>query len=57
VKLSQQRAESVKRYLVEHGVDESRVQARGVGPDEPLLANDSEDARQKNRRIEFRVSH
>ena len=57
VKLSQQRAESVKRYLVEHGVDESRVQARGVGPDEPLVANDSDDARQKNRRIEFRVSH
>jgi outer membrane protein OmpA-like peptidoglycan-associated protein len=57
VKLSQQRAESVKRYLVQHGVDESRVQARGVGPDEPLAANDSDSARQKNRRIEFRVSH
>jgi OOP family OmpA-OmpF porin len=57
VKLSQQRAEPVKRYLVQHGVEESRVQARGVGPDEPLVANDSDDARQKNRRIEFRVSH
>jgi outer membrane protein OmpA-like peptidoglycan-associated protein len=53
--LSQRRAEAVKRYLVEHGIDASRMETRGAGPDEPLDSNSSNAGRAKNRRIEFRV--
>lgn len=55
VELSESRAESVKAYLVEHGVDQSRVETRGAGPDEPIDTNASADGRAKNRRIEFRL--
>lgn len=53
--LSQRRAEAVKRYLVEHGIEASRMETRGAGPDEPLDSNSSNAGRAKNRRIEFRV--
>ncbi len=53
--LSQQRAESVKRYLVEHGIDGARIETRGAGPDEPIDSNANDGGRAKNRRIEFRV--
>jgi outer membrane protein OmpA-like peptidoglycan-associated protein/opacity protein-like surface antigen len=55
VELSQRRADSVKNFLVSRGVDPRRIQARGAGPDEPLVPNSSLVGRQKNRRIEFRV--
>jgi outer membrane protein OmpA-like peptidoglycan-associated protein len=51
--LSRRRAESVKRYLVEHGIDAARIQTRGAGPDEPIDTNRSAAGRAKNRRIEF----
>ncbi|HRI10370.1 MAG TPA: OmpA family protein [Nannocystaceae bacterium] len=54
--LSRRRAESVKRYLVtEGGVEESRVQTRGAGPDEPIDTNKTAAGRAKNRRIEFMI--
>ncbi|MCH9683272.1 MAG: OmpA family protein, partial [Deltaproteobacteria bacterium] len=53
--LSRRRAESVKLYLIEHGVDASRLQTRGAGPDEPIADNRKKSGRAKNRRIEFRV--
>ncbi len=53
--LSRRRALSVVRWLVEHGVDERRLEARGFGPRRPLAPNDSEDARARNRRVEFHV--
>jgi OOP family OmpA-OmpF porin len=55
VTLSQQRAEAVKADLVARGIDASRIEPRGEGPDVPLTTNDSAAGRQKNRRIEFRV--
>lgn len=55
MELSQRRADAVKRYLVEHGVDAGRLQTRGAGPDEPLDTNANNAGRAKNRRIEFRV--
>lgn len=55
VELSRQRAESVKRYFVEGGIDETRLQTRGAGPDEPLVPNDSDENRAKNRRTEFEI--
>lgn len=53
--LSLRRAESVKAYLVGQGIEASRIEVRGAGPDEPLVAEKTREARQKNRRIEFRV--
>ncbi len=53
--LSKSRAESVKAYLVEHGVEDSRIETRGAGPDEPIDTNASVEGRSKNRRIEFRL--
>ena len=55
VKLSKERAESVKDYLVSKGIEPSRIQTRGAGPDEPLDSNATAAGRQRNRRIEFRL--
>lgn len=53
--LSQRRAAAVKQQLVSRGIDASRIQTRGAGPDEPLTSNDTPAGQQKNRRIEFRI--
>lgn len=53
--LSRRRAYSVKIYLVEHGIDEARIETRGAGPDEPIYSNDSAKGRAMNRRIEFTI--
>lgn len=50
--LSQKRAQSCKEYLVSKGVEEGRIEAVGYGDERPIAPNDSEDGRQKNRRIE-----
>lgn len=56
LKLSQQRAEAVKNYLVEKGIDSSRIEAVGYGESHPLASNDDEvNGRELNRRIEIRV--
>lgn len=52
-KLSERRAESVKQYLVNHGVASKRLQSKGWGPDKPLAPNDSDEGRERNRRVEF----
>ena len=53
-RLSQQRAEAVRDWLVEHGVDAARLTVRGYGPREPIAPNDTPEGRARNRRIEFR---
>ncbi|RMF58357.1 MAG: OmpA family protein, partial [Calditrichaeota bacterium] len=51
--LSQRRAEAVKQYLIQHGVEGSRIVAKGYGPENPIATNSTREGRAKNRRIEF----
>jgi outer membrane protein OmpA-like peptidoglycan-associated protein len=55
-KLSEQRAEAVRDYLVQAGVAEAAVSAQGFGKAQPVAPNDTADGRQKNRRVELVVS-
>ncbi len=54
-KLSQDRAEAVRLYLIEHNITANRVTARGYGATLPIAPNDSEENRQRNRRTEFKI--
>jgi outer membrane protein OmpA-like peptidoglycan-associated protein len=51
--LSQKRADAVRMWLINNGVDGSRLRAVGYGEERPVVPNDSPENRQKNRRIEF----
>jgi OOP family OmpA-OmpF porin len=53
IDLSQKRAETVMNYLVNRGIDSSRLSAKGFGPADPVASNKSRDGRAQNRRIEF----
>lgn len=55
LQLSKARAQAVLKRLAELGVDGKRMVADGVGPDKPLVPNDTEEARQTNRRVEFHI--
>jgi OOP family OmpA-OmpF porin len=55
VRLSKQRAEAVRQHLVKKGVNPQRLTAEGYGPDRPLVKDTTEEARAKNRRVEFVV--
>ena len=54
-KLSKDRAEAVKGYLVEQGIDADRIETRGAGETEPLASNETKEGRAQNRRTEFKV--
>ena len=51
--LSQRRANSVVRWLTEHGVDAARLEAHGYGASRPIAPNTNEAGRARNRRVEF----
>lgn len=53
LRLSKERAESIKAYLVSQGANASRIEATGYGPNQPIASNKTADGRQKNRRVEF----
>ena len=55
-RLSQERADSVMKYLTTHGIDESRLEAHGYGPSKPIETNETDAGRQKNRRCEFHIT-
>ena len=52
-KLSQDRANSVMNWLIDHGVNKNRLSAKGYGESRPVADNDSEDGRGQNRRVEI----
>ena len=54
-KLSQQRAEAVLKWLSSHGIAADRLTAKGMGKESPLVANDTEQNRALNRRVEFHI--
>jgi outer membrane protein OmpA-like peptidoglycan-associated protein len=55
VQLSTERAQSVKQYLVDGGIDASRIEIRGAGQNEPIASNDTEEGKALNRRTEFKL--
>lgn len=57
MRVSNERAASVKKYLVQKGIDESRIKSVGYGPDKPLTTSDVESEQAKNRRVELKVSN
>jgi len=54
-KLSQKRADAIKKMLIKNSVLASRVKAIGMGEENPIADNDTEDGRAKNRRIEVEL--
>jgi outer membrane protein OmpA-like peptidoglycan-associated protein len=52
--LSERRAEAVKQYLVNAGIDPARIVAKGFGEENPVSTNATPEGRAQNRRIEFR---
>ncbi len=53
MKLSKDRAESVKNYLVSQGANNGKIEATGYGKTQPIATNKTEAGRQQNRRVEF----
>lgn len=56
MKLSQNRADAVKNYLITKGVLLDTITAKGFGESKPLVPNDSDANREKNRRVEFKIT-
>jgi len=54
--LGQRRADAVKKYLVEHGIDESRISTKSLGESKPAVANDTPANRKLNRRVVFDIT-
>jgi len=55
LKLSQDRADAVRNYLLKKGISSDRVTAKGYGDTEPVADNSTDEGKQKNRRTEVRI--
>ena len=53
--LSEKRAKSVEDYSIMHGVNSSRFSIVGLGEDEPVASNDTEEGKRLNRRVEIAI--
>ncbi|MBD2723074.1 OmpA family protein [Hymenobacter armeniacus] len=56
LKLSVDRVNEVKKYLVSHGINGGRITTEGFGGAKPIASNDQEETRAKNRRVEFTIT-
>ncbi len=54
-RLSQRRANAVRRYLIRKGIAPERLIAKGYGEDRPIASNKTRSGRSKNRRVEFHI--
>jgi outer membrane protein OmpA-like peptidoglycan-associated protein len=54
--LSEHRAQSVRDYFVQQGIQSSAIEARGFGKTDPIASNDTPEGRQQNRRVELVLS-
>lgn len=55
LKLSQQRADAIRNYVIKKGIVAGRILAKGYGSTQPVADNDSDEGRQLNRRTEVRI--
>ena len=53
--LSQNRADAVKVYLIQGGIDAGRLESQGFGPDRPIASNKNKKGRELNRRVEINL--
>ena len=56
LKLSQDRVEAVKEYLVTHGIEAMRITGKGYGSSRPVAPSDTEENSRLNRRVEFKIT-
>ena len=54
-RLSEDRAYSVKAYLIDKGIDQARLTAKGFGPEKPIASNKTKKGRELNRRVEINL--
>ena len=57
MKLSQDRADAVKKYLITKGIDPARLESQGFGPDKPLVEEKTAKDRVINRRVELNLHY
>ena len=55
IELSQNRADAVKIYLIQGGIDQSRLESKGYGPERPIASNKNKKGRELNRRVEINL--
>lgn len=54
--LSEARAKAVADYLIQKGIDKTRISFIGYGGSKPIASNDTENGKQLNRRVEFIIN-
>ena len=55
IKLSHNRANSVMQYILSKGISPERVSFKGYGETVPVATNETDEGRQLNRRVEFKI--
>ena len=53
--LSEQRARTIYKFLIDHNIEAKRVRYKGYGSKKPIADNTTAEGRQKNRRTEFKI--